>query len=50
MSLFDLNKLNLDNNQNPQNTQRGDFQWKDESRNQVIFVPNENGRFLIQIR
>jgi len=49
MALFNTDKLNFDSN-TPENTQRGNFQWKYETQREVIWVPNENGKFLMQIR
>lgn len=49
MAQFDTSKLNFDSDAS-QNVERGNFQWKDETQEEVIFVPNKNGRFLIQIR
>lgn len=46
MELFNTDKLNIDFN-TPANTERGNLRWKDESQQEVIFVPDENGRFLI---
>lgn len=28
-------------------TERGDYKWKDETQQEVIFVPDEKGRFLV---
>lgn len=49
MALFDISKLNFDSD-DLKNVQRGNYQWKDKSQEEVIFVLNENGKFLMQIR
>lgn len=46
MALFNTSKLDFDCN-TPKNTQRGNYQWKYETQKEVIFVPDENGKFLI---
>jgi len=28
------------------NMQRGNYEWKDETQKEVIFVPDEKGKFL----
>ena len=48
-NLFNADKLNIDFN-TPANTQRGNFRWKDETRKEVIFVPDKNGKFLISTK
>ena len=30
-----------------QNLIKGDFKWKDSDKKEVVFVPNKNGRFLL---
>jgi hypothetical protein len=27
---------------------KGDFKWIDNTKSKVVFVPNKNGKFLIQ--
>lgn len=48
MALFNKDKLNV-RSSDFKNTQRGNYQWKDKSQEEVIWVPNKNGRFLISI-
>ena len=49
MALFDTSKLKFDSDA-LKNVQYGNYQWKDKSQEEVIWVPNENGKFLISIR
>ena len=49
MAQLDTSKLNFDS-ENHGKTECGNYQWKDKSQEEVIWVPNENGKFLMQIR
>lgn len=44
---MDFNTDKLKNDSIPYlNMQRGNYEWKDETQKEVIFVPDENGQFL----
>lgn len=49
MAYFDTSKLKFDSDVS-ENVRRGNYKRKDEAQKEVIFVPDENGKFLMSIR